>query len=394
MPRAYEESGYDDRVAPEEPKAERRNELLAALAGLVARGGAGALLAEPIAPGKDAFPDPWVATRGGAIGVLRRLAWHVGNKRTISVSDERLGAPPTDRRPETRIGVQAVDAKALHFRIEYIGEDDVAGTLANELGVAHAAINRPASDPYREADAPRIDIDPDRDHELGTIAAVYLGLGALVANAAFQEYNRQGRFNGVYYENEHDVLRAGYLPLSEIAFLLAVQATVRGAEAPTGLRRPQNDEVTAWMTELANKRDALREMLGITNDAQPIAREVPVAFDDLDLADDNPAPKKIAFRWRTHRGGVGLLVGTLAGLVVALGTVMTANAQVVIVFAGSIAGHLIGRNKITPRCSACATIVKKDAKKCRQCGASLRGDINSLSERLEAEERLESGSDA
>lgn len=380
-------------MAPAEPTSQRRDHLLAVLADLVARGGAGAFLAPPIEPGPAAFPEPWRRTRGATVALLRRLAWHVGNQRSIVVVDERLGAPPTDRRPETRVGLQAVEAKSLHFRIEFLGEDDVAGTLAHELGVAHAAINRPASDPYREADAPRVDVDPDRDHERGSIAAIYLGLGPLVANAAFQEYNRPGKFNGVYYENEHDVLRAGYLPLSDIAFLVAVQATARGAAMPNGLRGPQKDEIGAWMTELAPKRAALRELLGIAPDAEGAPREAPVRFTDIDVEEDAPAPRKLAFRWRTHRGGVGLVAGTALGIGVGMATGSFGNVLVGISLGGAVLGHLVGRSVVTPRCSACATVVARDATRCRRCGAALRGDIDNLSERLEAEERLLEGSE-
>jgi hypothetical protein len=379
---------------PVEPNAERREQLIAMLGDLVARGGPGPFLAPPIEPGKAAFPEPWKRTRGATIAVLRRLAWHVGNPRSIVVVDERLGAPPTDRKPETRVGLQAVEAKTLQFRIEFLGEDDIAGTLAHELGVAHAAIHRPASDPYREADAPRIEVDPDRDHERGSVAAVYLGLGALVANAAFQEYNRPGKFNGVYYENEHDVLRAGYISLSDIAFLLAVQATLRESAMPAGLKGPQKDEVAAWMTELAHKRDALREMVGIASNAEPAVRETPVLFEDVDVDEDEAAPRKTAFRWLTHRGGVGLVVGTAAGIAASTALMLTANAWLVVAFGAAVIGHVVGRKVVTPRCSACATVVKRDAKKCRQCGAALRADIHSLSERLEAEERLLEASEA
>lgn len=380
-------------MPPAEPNAARRDELIAMLGDLIARTGAGPFLAPPIEPGAAAFPEPWKRTRGAAIAVLRRLAWHSGNPRSIVVVDERLGAPPTDRRPETRVGLQAVEAKTLQFRMEFLGQDDIAGTLAHELGVAHAAVNRRSSDPYREADSPRIDIDPDRDHERGSVAAVYLGFGALVANAAFQEYNRPGKFNGVYYENEHDVLRAGYISLSDIAFLVAVQATIRGAAVPTGLKGPQRDEVTAWMTELAPKKDALREMLGIERDAEPDTRDKPVLFSDIDVDEDAPPPRKTAFRWLTHRGGVGFVVGSAIGIASAMAVAATnGNALVVISLAGALLGHIGGRFVVTPRCSACATVVKRGATKCRHCGAALRGDITSLSERLEAEERLlESG---
>jgi hypothetical protein len=59
-----------------------------------------------------------------------------------------------------------------------------------------------------------------------------------------------------------------------------------------------------------------------------------------------------------------------------------------LVFGGAASGHLVGRRVRVPRCSACATIVAPDATTCRACHAALRGDISSLSERLEAEERL------
>jgi hypothetical protein len=376
-------------MTPAAPSAERCDELLAMLADLVARGGAGPLLAAPIEPGKAAFPEAWKPTRGGAIAVLRRLAWHVGNPRSIVVVDERLGAPPTDRRPETRVGLQAVEAKTLQFRIEFLGEDDVAGTLAHELGVAHAAVNRRGVDPYREADAPRIEIDADRDYERGSVAAVYLGLGALVVNSAFQEYNRQGRFNGVYYENEHDVIRAGHLPLSDLAYLVAVQAVVRGADAPAGLRGPQKDEVVPWIDALSAQRDSLRDRLGISRGAEPIKREAPVLFEDVDLDEDAPRPRKNAFRWRTHRGGLGLIAGTGLGIAIAGLAALAPDPMIGVIMGGALLGHLGGRAVLTPRCSACATVVKKDATVCRKCGAALRGDIRTLSERLEAEERLE-----
>jgi hypothetical protein len=57
-------------------------------------------------------------------------------------------------------------------------------------------------------------------------------------------------------------------------------------------------------------------------------------------------------------------------------------------FGGAASGHIVGRRVRVPRCSACATIVAPDASACRACSARLRGDIASLSERLEAEERL------
>jgi hypothetical protein len=376
----------------EAPHIERREQLLAILDELVARGGAGPLLAPPVVPGPAAFPEPWRATRGGVTALLRRLAWHAGNDRTVTALDERLGAPPTERKPETRVGLTLVKPKELRFTIEFVGDDDVAGTLAHELGVAHAAVNRPEkADPYRAAEQPEIAIDPDRDLERGSIATVYLGLGVLAVNAAFQQYSRQGRFNGGYSPLEYDVLRAGYVSMSELAYLLAVQATVRGASAPpAGLAPPQRDEVTAWIARLRPQAAELRERFGIgAGDTASEPRPDAVLFDDLDLDDDEPPPRKTAFRWRTHRGGVGFVAGAVLGMSVATLIASRGSALPLIVFGAAGSGHVIGRRIRVPRCSGCASVVESTAATCLKCGAALRGDIARLADRLEAEERLD-----
>ncbi|CAN5908974.1 hypothetical protein BH11MYX3_BH11MYX3_49350 [soil metagenome] len=377
-------------MPPQTPGSERREHVLAVLADLVARGGARALLAPPVIPGANAFPEPWRATRGGVRALLRRLAWHAGNERAIELMDARLGAPPTERKPETRVGLTAVRPKELGFRIEFLGEDDVAGTLAHELGVAHAAVNRPDSvDPYRTGDLPEIQIDVDRDHERGSIATVYLGLGVIAANAVYQQYSRPGRFNGGYSPLEYDVLRAGYLPMSELAYLLAVQSAVRGTGVPAGLSGPQRDEVSEWLAVLSSQRGELRERLGIGRDEECVnQRPTPMRFEDLDLSEDAPPPRRNAFRWRTHRGGVGFVAGAVLGVGVAV-AVASPNLTPLLVFGVAGSGHVIGRRVRVPRCTACASVVFEGATSCPACGAALRGDIAQLADRLDAEERLE-----
>ena len=273
---------------------------------------------------------------------------------------------------------------------DLLGEDDVAGTLAHELGVAHAVVNRPDSvDPYRTGEGPEIDVDVDRDHERGSIATVYLGLGVLAANAAYQQYSRPGRFNGGYSPLEYDVLRAGYAPMSELAFLLAVQAVVRDAGVPAGLSGPQRDEANEWITALAGQRMELRERLGIPRDAEAAAeRDAPVRFADVDLGEDGPPPRRNAFRWRTHRGGVGFVAGAVLGVGVAV-AVASPNITPLLVFGAAGSGHVLGRRIRVPRCTACASVVDAEATACGSCGAALRGDIAQLADRLEAEERLE-----
>lgn len=375
-------------VTPKAPSPTRRDELLAELADFVARGGAEPLLAPPVLPGATAFPEPWRATRGGAIGLLRRLAWHAGNPRTVRVIAEAQGAPPTERKPATRAGLTIVTAKELVFRVEFLGADDVAGTLAHELGVAHAVANRRgASDPYRAGDGPERMVE-EGDLERGSIATVYLGLGVVAINAAFQQYSRAGRFNGGYEPLEYDVLRAGYVPMSELAYLLAVQAAVRGMGVPDGLSPPQRDEVTTWLAALRERTGELKDRLGIAADTQATAERPPVvAFDDIDLDDVAEVARRNAFRWRTHRGGLGFLAGAVVGAGAGMLVAMP-SAMVGIVVGAAAVGHLVGQRVIVPRCSACATVVAATAGMCGHCGAALRGDIEDLNDRLEAEERL------
>lgn len=383
--------------APTTPGEDRRDRLLATLGELIARGGERPLLAPPVVPGPGSFPEPWRPTLGGVTTLLRRLAWHAETDRVITVTDARLGAPPTERKPETRVELTTVSARELRFRLEFLGEDDIAGTLAHELGVAHAVANpATAPDPYRVAQGPSIEVDADRDLARGSVATVYLGLGVLAANAAFQQYSRAGRFNGGYSPLEYDVLRAGYLPMSELAYLLAVQAVVRGAGAPHGLSPPQRDEVAAWLAVLRPEASALRERLGIPaavlatggRSARATPRRAPVVpFDDVDVEADAPAPRT-AFRWRTHRGGVGFIAGAALGMGLAIALATPGGAPWIVV-GGAAGGHVLGRRVRVPRCSSCASVLAPVANTCAHCGATIRGEIERLSDRLEAEELLE-----
>lgn len=378
---------------PATPPPARRAHLRAALTEMVAQAGPERLLAPPVVPEPAWFPEPVRRTRGGVSALLRRLAWHAGEDRTVEIVDERLGAPPTERRPASRVVLTTVRPRELTVRLEYIGEDDVLGTLAHEIGVAFAVTHRPSVEgPYRHTESPVLEVDPERDLERGSIATVYLGLGTLATNAAFQQYSGDGRFNGGYLPLEYDVLRAGYLPMAELAYLLAVQAAVRGAPAPRGLAGPQADEVMAWLPSVRAQAAALRVELGLPpapardrdgvreDPPRPLREVTPLV--DVDLDEDGTAPPRTAFRWRTHRGGVGLLAGALLGMGIATAMALQAAAPwIVIGAAGS--GHVLGRRLRVPRCSACATVVRVDVSSCPHCGALLRGEIDRLEDRLE-----------
>jgi hypothetical protein len=377
---------------PSEPDVETREYLVDVLGEFVARAGTGPLLLPPVEPGKAAFPDPWAATRAGIALLLRRLAWHAGLDRAIKVEDRQVGARPTERKPATRVALVEVQRSAAVFALEFIGADDVAGTLAHEIGVSFAVLHRPDGvDPYRTAEAPVIVVDPDVDLERGSIAAVYLGLGVLAANAARQNHavlEGQG-FNPLLVAKVGVELEAGYLPSSSLTYLVAVQAALRGETTPPrGLVPAQRREVEAWLELL--DRAALRARFGITGDLPVSKRPTPTAFPDTGLKPDAPR-HKIAFRWRTNRGGLGLIAGTLLGIGAAIAAAPTLMPWLVI--GGAVGGHLFGRQIRVPRCSACATTLTGLAQRCTACGAVMRGDIAHLSDRLAAEEQLQDTED-
>ena len=366
--------------------------LLDVLGEFVARAGAEALLLPPVEPGEAAFPEPWAETRAGVTLLLRRLAWHAGIASTIEVEDRRVGERPTERKPATRVPLREVRRGAAVFDLEFLGSDDIAGTLAHEIGVAFAVRHPPARvAPYRTADAPTRTPDPDLDLERGSIATVYLGLGVLAANAARQSHSvleGQG-FNPLLVARVGVELEAGYVPASSLAYLLAVQAALRGDLAPPpGLSPGQHREVEDWLPTL--DRDGLRARLGIAADATPGARPAPKPFADAVLAPDEPRGKT-AFRWHTRRTGVGFLAGLALGAIASV--VVGPPFALACLLVGPIAGYLLGRNTAVVRCSGCAGTLHSPshnlARSCPACGAVLRGDIASLSERLDAEEAAE-----
>jgi hypothetical protein len=378
---------------PLEPDLETREHLVDVLGEFAARAGTGPLLLPPVVPGEAAFPEPWDATCAGVALLLRRLAWHAGLDRAIEVEDRQVGARPTERKPATRVPLVEVRRNTAVFALEFIGGDDIAGTLAHEIGVAFAVLHPPdGADPYRTAEAPVIAVDPDVDPERGSVAAVYLGLGVLAANAARQNHavlERQG-FHPLLVANVGVELEAGYLPASCLTYLVAVQAVLRGETTPPeGLVPAQRREVEAWLDVL--DRAALRSRFGITGAAPAGQRSTPTAFPDAALAPDAPRHKN-AFRWRTNRGGLGVIAGMVIG--VAIDVLAAGPASLAwLVLGGAVGGHLVGRRIRVPRCSGCATVLKGAALQCTACGAVMRGDIAHLSERLAAEDQLEDEED-
>ncbi|MBA3454974.1 MAG: hypothetical protein H0T42_17930 [Deltaproteobacteria bacterium] len=371
-----------------EPDAETREDLLDVLGEYVARGGVAPLLAQPVEPGDAAFPEPWAPTPSGVRQLMRRLAWHAGLDREVEIEDRRAGAVPTERKPATRVELLEVRRKSALFALGFIGEDDIAGTLAHEIGVAHAVLHRPDGvDPYRTAEAPVIAVDPAVDLERGSIATVYLGLGVLAANAARQQHSIHERtnFNPMLVTSTGVQIESGYLPVESLVYLVAVQAALRGEKKPpAGLVPTQRRQVAAVLEELDGEK--LRDRLGIPRDAVGARRPAVERFKDAQLTADEGVARN-AFRWNTSRKGVGTILGTVLGFSVSL--IASRGLLPIFTIGGAGVGHMVGRRVRVPRCSACATVNAPGAATCVKCGAVFRGDIEHLSERLDAEERLD-----
>ncbi|MGE0869067.1 MAG: hypothetical protein AB7P03_10900 [Kofleriaceae bacterium] len=371
-----------------EPSAATREQQLEVLGEFVSRGGAASLLAPPVEPGQATFPEPWAPTRSGVELLVRRLAWHAGLDRDIEIDDRRTGAAPTERKPATRLAFVEARRDVAVFALEFLGDDDVVGTFAHEIGVAYAVLHRANDDdPYRTIEPSTVTVDPERDLVRGSIAATYRGLGVLAANAAYQQHSvlERAGFHPLLVAPVAATVEAGHLPLASACYLVAVQAAVRGeTRPPPGLVGVQHRQVASMLEEL--RGDQLRERLGIASDAIGEVRPVVEPFVDAQLAPDEEV-RKTAFRWNTNRKGVGMIAGAVVGVVVAM---LAAEAMMPILAIGSsFAGLVIGRFVRTPRCSACASVNAADANQCNKCRAVFRGEIASLSDRLEAEERLE-----
>jgi hypothetical protein len=373
--------------APTAPDAADREWLLDALADLVAARGAEPLLAPPVEPGPAAFPEPWRPTRAGVAVVARRCAAHAGlTGIAIDVIDARPHAV-VDARESTELDVDDVGLGHATLALERLGADDVAGTMAHAIGAVIAAMTRLGQDgPFRATEHAGTDEDTRRR---GGVAAVWAGLGALAINAAYQHYNSNAPINA---PTNARVFCAGAVPMSALAFLVAVQAELRGGELPGGLKGPQRDESRAWRRALAGKRDALRARLAIAEAVQPSDARPPLEpIDDEpeDGGEDDARTGHGVFRVRGDSGAVGTLAGMAAGGVAVFAILQSTLAVVnaVGVLVGGLAGYAVGRRREHTRCADCDVAVADDATACPSCEGTLGRYIRHRNDRLAEAEK-------
>ncbi|HUS68493.1 MAG TPA: hypothetical protein VMZ28_28355 [Kofleriaceae bacterium] len=261
---------------PDRPSSEERAWLTERLADLAAKAGAERLVAGALV--ED-------GARGEVDVLVRRLLAHAGmGELEVVVDDRRPRGASAER--FTEVDYAGHGGGAVRFELRAVGEEDLLGALAIEVGKAFLDVNgfaKGVSGPH-----------------LGAIAAVYLGFGVPAANAA-----------------------AGSLSESTLAYLVAVQRVVRGksAAAYRGLR--SGGDVDRWSEALASGRGAMIGALRL-----PPERDWPRAQGSAALprvaaappaAADGVAPDRARFPVALRLG----LVGVALAAAIALGLLLS-----------------------------------------------------------------------
>jgi hypothetical protein len=313
------------------------------------------------------FPDAWEPTLASLYRLLYRLYWHAYIDVEVAIEDVRVPAP-TDRRMLANSSIDLLEARdgRVTYQVAAFGNDDIAGLLSHSVGEAFLRLS--PADPFRGGGLAPTETD-------ASIAASYLGLGVLVANASM--YRRyQSRLAGRQVVSENRIETTGGLSIDDATLLLAIQLVVRDdvPDAVATLHGPQKDWVDRWIEVLDPHEDELRELLTLAAAADtPLPqrasepREAPAIHE--------PAPPKsnagrVSFRIPVRRSrllagiGIGFAGMLLGALVVEPGLVNLLPLPI-----AALAGALLRRSSF--KCAACGTLMETELAVCPTCGVKL-----------------------
>jgi hypothetical protein len=378
-------------------------QLLDDLAHLIARGGAWRFLRGPVvAPDRGAYPDPWDETREAVGRVLARTAWHAHLDLEVRIEDLRVPAPASDRDLRgTELELVGVDERGASFALAAIGNDDIPGLCAHEIGRVFVAQLERSGPPFRTSGG-----EPGAlpDPVIGSVAAVYLGLGVIATNAA--RYDRSaGRTAGNTAIHEFEIASAGGLDSRHLAFLLAVQATVRDDVLPAldALRPTQAADVAAWREVLDEHEDELVAKLGLrapdddvpSRAASPRPALIDARFAERDLTTFNLGQR--VYGVIKHRGGTlafpaMLVVPAIAAIVLALAGApggAIGGAAIIGIGVGPPIGWMIGRRWRYHQCTGCRRTLGMPCTTCRYCGGTVAGEIAHEYDRFDRDDELD-----
>lgn len=329
------------------------------------------------------FPGRWEPTAAAVHALLYRLFWHAYLDAEVEIADHRPGKVPTSQMLESSvIELAAAGAGRATFQIEAIGNDDVAGLLSHQVGAAFLELLPP--DPFREV---RREATPAE----ASAAAVYLGLGVLVANSSMYP-RRASRMVGEQVYSEQLVASAGGLSIEEATLLLAVQDLVRDdvSDALATLHPAQAEWVGRWRAALEDHEDELRAMLELEGRApvplsRPPAPRAPERGAEPDLRRFNRG--RTTFRVRRYGSGrslLGLTVGA-AGFALPFGVV----AGPVLMLVGAFVGRRFTPARFECADPACGIVMVGELPTCPGCGGTIAETIAHAGLRLERLEELE-----
>lgn len=381
------------------------SQILEELRLLIEQGGAGHFLDAPIARADERdFPEPWQPTRACLERLLLRLFWLAYVDLDVTVDDLRSGAfdPNKILRRSVIDWIETKDGTAA-FQVEEIGNDNVAGHLAHEVGRAFAAwVDAPGL--YREATA------APPSARRGSVAAVYLGLGVVACNGAY--YHRVGsEIRGRDAYTERDLVTNGGLTPPQLVLLLAVQAVLRGKEEAAHellALEAVREDFRAAVVKLRPHRREIAAHLGLDLEAArpPLQREAapPTVSDEERPERDRKArfAGRLAARVEHRRLYHGIAVGLVSGLLgVMLGVWLTERGYLDVpervrnlveaAFFFVPLGYAIGqgwRSKYLV-CGACWNKVLPTRQTCPSCGVSLSSAEEVARLRREEAEREE-----
>lgn len=365
------------------PPTPAQQEHLGRLATLILQFGAARFLSAPLVRADERdFPETWEPTPTGVHRTFYRLCWHAHWDPEVAVRDVRAAKAP-DNRMLLPSEIELASAKDGIVTVEVgaIGNDDVAGLLAHRVGLAFLELA--PGDPFRGAAG-------DISETAGSVAAVYLGLGVLVANSAmYRRYASRVVARAVV--EEQYVAQVGGLSIDDATFLLAVQDILRddAPDAYETLHKPQQEWLERWRDVLDPHEDELRALLDL--DAAP---EIPLERRAVPRTPPQRADRDLRKfnRGRTtfrvpHRGYWGAALGVAAGIfgfLLPKGVYIGPAAMLGLGFAGLRA--------VKPKfvCSdpECMKIMETELGECPGCGGTIADTIEHANDRLDRLEEL------
>lgn len=328
------------------------------------------------------FPDPWQQTIAAVHRTVYRLCWHAHWEPEVVVVDFRR-AKPADHTMLSTSNIELASARAgvVTLDIAEIGNDDVAGLLSHRLG--QAFLELAPGDPFRHAGG-------DISESAGSVAAVYLGLGVLVANSSmYRRYAARQVSNAV--SEEQVIAKVGGLSIADATFLLAVQDIVRD-DAPDSyetLHKPQQEWLERWRDLLDPHEDELRTILGLGDaTSRPLERGAaprqPPAAPERDLRKFNAGRATFRVPARDYwKAGLGFAAG-IFGFLFPFGTIVGPVAMAGL----TAAGIAVAKKHFMCSDPACGALMRTEVDECPGCGGRIVDTILSQRDRLDRYDEL------